>query len=472
MIEAQQILALLTSGTSVNPGDSPGARPVPQQSLRQWAEDSGSALLDPNRYPAIEWDALYFTFYAEPATTSEPEAIVVSKRDVWCLLRRGNTVLLSDGVTHHTTRIYAIDRENDAIVIVDPWPDRFFMLRGRNVRGYTAELLPMTSPGGRKTLIRVSRNDFLKTVVGFVAMDTTGLIGYYSSVDAVAARKPKTLLSFGLTLLHWGDNRFVDRSLPLIRSTLHLARQGKDVDTERVAANRLHLANLLSHFTAVERNDRARADAALADVKRLERRYGRHKLISSNRAPDNYRIALAARSAGDFDSAIAFFSWAIDKDANYEVAYLDRAVVWAHMGESTHVIADTTKAITLNAHEVDSLTRERASRHPPDPLSQSQDAERERRLLQWRIQALGLRASHYYLTGLFREALVDAQVLVSLQPNSATGHAMIGLVEFQSGRLAAAKEALQRAVELEKDPRLLEMATEILREVEARLRTD
>ncbi len=72
----------------------------------------------------------------------------VPRKNFWYLARPGDTVLLSDGITHHYTFIHGIDRRAQTIDLADLWPDRIFLRDGLNAAGVAATLIP--GSGGRQ----------------------------------------------------------------------------------------------------------------------------------------------------------------------------------------------------------------------------------------------------------------------------------------------------------------------------------
>jgi hypothetical protein len=187
MIQSKEFVELRLQGGVGYEGDQPDARPLPKVSLRALAEDLEAALRRHQRDgKPIDPNAIYFTFHADTAPSREPEVISVPKPDLWCLVQRGDTVLLSDGSDPHITSVFSVNRETRSIFILDPWPERFFMLKGRNVRGYSAELVdfPDLISGGdaQRKLVRIDKDQFLKVAVGIITLDTPSLIDHYFTI--------------------------------------------------------------------------------------------------------------------------------------------------------------------------------------------------------------------------------------------------------------------------------------------------
>lgn len=91
------------------------------------------------------------------------------------------------------------------------------MLKRNSKKGYTAELIdfPDLFSGDKATkkIVSISRDEFLKVLVGSITVDTPDLIQYYFTINPAALKHANTHLAFGVALLHWSDDRFVERSI-------------------------------------------------------------------------------------------------------------------------------------------------------------------------------------------------------------------------------------------------------------------
>ena len=129
-------------------GDIPGAPPPPEMSLHDLAVDLIPPLRQRQREPPdpIDPDATYFTFQSDRAPSGDPEVISAPKQDLWCLLRSGDIVLVRAGADAHIARIFDVDRQTQTALIADFWPDRFFMVKGTNLFGFSGELVRVEEP--------------------------------------------------------------------------------------------------------------------------------------------------------------------------------------------------------------------------------------------------------------------------------------------------------------------------------------
>lgn len=477
MVQNSTLHGLMSQGFIGNEGDMPDARPLPQRSLRQHAEDLEALLRSHQRSGnTVHPDALYFTFYAGTAPENEPEAIAISEHEFWCLTRHDNTVLLSDGVDHHTTRIFSVEREDSAVYILDPWPERFFMLEGRNVRGYTAKLVDFEHPLLRpfvhallqddevlnadftRKLVKIDEQQYLKVIAGLVTIDTPEFIDYFFTIKPAAAEDARTRLAFGLTLLHRGNNRFVAEAVEQVEKALEIAQRTGSENIERTAASRLNLALLLEYYSDRERGDGADAEAKWNRQRELLQRYGEELLVADYAAIDDYRLGLTAGRARDFDGAITFLTRAIEKKPDYQVAFLYRALAKeAQRQDASGVLEDASKALELNVIERRALAAKRAERHPRDELGRLRDDGQEDYLTEWEARALRVRGTSLQLLEQYDRSLLDGQRLVELEPENSKGYALVGFSFLGMGEIAKARASLEQAAARETESQSLSM---------------
>jgi hypothetical protein len=129
----------------------------------------------------------------------------------------------------------------------------------------------------------------------------------------------------------------------------------------------------------------------MVELKELWDRYGKESIIGSNRAIDNFRLGKRAGDASDLDSAILFFTRAIERKLDYQEAYLYRGVAKVKKGDATGVVADATEALKLNAQARVTLAQQKTTRHKRDLIGQARDTGTEHYLDTWQALALQIR---------------------------------------------------------------------------------
>jgi tetratricopeptide (TPR) repeat protein len=243
-----------------------------------------------------------------------------------------------------------------------------------------------------------------------------------------------------------------------LRKALQLLQAGGHREQEHYSANRLHLALLIEYYRHTLQKDRARAETILAELKELWHRYGKEEILSQNRELDYYRLGLLAGNAWDLDSAILFFTRAVEKDPVYQQAYVYRALAKGKKQDAVGAIQDATRALELNAEARESLAKQKKR----DYIGQWKDASMERNLGDLQALALQVRGSKFLMLGKVEEALKDGQALIELQAENSKGYTIVGFAMLASGEVDAARKKLNAALELETEPQLRKVLEDTL----------
>lgn len=101
---------------------------------------------------------------ADRLKVSSAEAVRLPKEQFWGYLRPGDSVLLSDRVTHHYSIVFGVDRAADQIFFLDAWPDKFFALEDPELR---QQGVALTSIGCGKRLVKMPRKTFEELALAF-----------------------------------------------------------------------------------------------------------------------------------------------------------------------------------------------------------------------------------------------------------------------------------------------------------------
>ena len=452
LFQNQLLEIALTRQDQGHPEDDPNPRPGWIPNLHEYLEVSQSSYrqsLQARDFP----DTLYFLFLAQPYRSKEPEAISINRREVWCLIRAGDTVLLRRGKKNHFTSVFLIERNVGKIYLLDPWPHRF-LLR-------SAKIVDMAS----KKMLEVEGKEFLPAVVGFITLDTPDLLEHYFAVTPSARSSSAPYLSFGHSLLDYGDDRFVQSASSLFRSTHSVAKQAGDRAATVLAANRLHFALLLVYFNSIARDDTAATSRIKSELEALWRLYGKEAILTQNRAIDDYRLGLRAGDARDLNASIYFLDRAIESKAEYEDAYVYRALAKSKRGDQKGVIVDSTEAIKLINGELLQLAKRKRKRHPQDRYGIAFDKSKERRLRESWALAFQLRGTALNAVGRHQEARKDGIELIQLRPESSNGHVIAGFAELLMGDVQAAKGRFETALTLEARPELIYVIKDTLAKI-------
>jgi tetratricopeptide (TPR) repeat protein len=353
-----------------------------------------------------------------------PEAITVPAEHLWWLAASQDTVLLSDRRIHHYTEIANVDREQERISFSDPWPDDFFLLRGRNALGIAAR----RDPG-----LSISKAEFLRVVTGLVTWDTQRLVQHYFAAFPDRRADRDTLVRFGFALLDAEADELAPMAADLFaEAALLAAAVGSNEDAKR-AAQQAYLAASCGACRAATGGNRAALAAMQAVLRLVTAAYGRPALEAGLLTRELARLGNAAGYARDFKQARAVLDLAIGKDAAFEDGHWLRASVALQDGEPAAAAADAERALELNDAQLAKLAAERAAIDP-----------RGRWELEWKDSQIGgcraRRASELAVMvnaqiglGDLARARAAAAALIELQPRKPLRHLKLALVARAAG---------------------------------------
>jgi tetratricopeptide (TPR) repeat protein len=468
VIDGAEQLTMRLQGRVQFEGDRRDARPLPPTTLWNLTEDLSRALERSRKARLINRDALYFALHADTSPSREREVFSASKSTLWCVVQRGDTVLLSDGPTSHFTRVWSVNRETGYVYLLDLWPERFPFLKQEGVNSYKAVIERDTDVTARfqgpLKLVRVPRQEFEKTLVGVITLGTPDFVDYYlRAAPPGAAQRAETQLTLGLALLHEASDRFVDQSIPPLERATELFRSARRVKEEAYSASRLHLARMIQYYQRQLARDVAGLAATVAGLDPLWARYGKEQLLSTHDPLDLCRLGRVAVAADDLNSGAMFLTRAIEAKADYEEAFLYRAAASYRKADSpADVIIDATRALKLNDQARATLVKQKLSRHARDVIGQDRDRDTGDALDERKVLALRMRGPSLRQMRSASDALKDGQALVELRPAEAFGYQLVGFAEMDLGDTVEGRRNLERAAQLETDPILLKLLKDTL----------
>ena len=464
-----RIMNTLTSqGYGGYEGLEPDARPLPKITLTDLVRKMRRSL----RYAVaqgvpLETHAAYFTFHSDNVSIKGNDAISLPKHKLWCTVRRGDTVLLSHGSTHHYTKVYEVDHRLGSVDFVDYWPELSFsfMLKGHNVFGFTAELITLEglfSDNRPRKLVRVKREEFLKVALGLVTLDSPNFVTSFLDANPSSLNRADHLLAFSESLLNADNDEFVDSAAGRLTSALGLARKSGVVELEKIIAARLHFA-LLLNFYVHQINGKSQESTDLRELKSLWDLYGKDALFGVLDSVESLRIGVAAAKALAPHDAVKFLSTAIEKNAGSEEAYLHRAEVRLNAGELQAALEDISSALQLIVAAREALRQRSSSRLERDIAGHEEDDMERRMLENAQVAALVIEGHSFLGLQRWQDALKIGESLISSQPARFEGYDIAGFALAGLGRIGDAKEYLQRAVQLPVDQLSLRRIEEKLR---------
>jgi hypothetical protein len=391
---------LLTMTGLPHAGDAERPRPMEQVNLddfRQRLENQHGAIR------RVVHDALYLIFWNDRVRVPTEQGLRVPADHLWWVATPGDTVLLSDGVTHHYTSVGRVDRDADTISFADPWPADFFLQKHRNVLGIEAQGTVIT------------RADFARATTGVLTWDTARLIDAYLETFPRQQDPIDQRLRAGHAIMNVGPEQLAAHAVKHFVAALRLAHQASDERRTLRAAACAWLAGSCAMAPAMASGNQ-QAVALLEQMVEPARRLAKPQVLLEHLVPDELcRLANAAGQTGGLPLAEAATSVAIQKDPGFEYAYWLRAIarVRANPGAAAE---DARRALELNRHALAKLETEVAhlGRGPVDAgMTRTRLAERRHR----RVQELNTLVAACANGGDHRAARDAVLELCALTPN-------------------------------------------------------
>jgi tetratricopeptide (TPR) repeat protein len=440
-------------------GDDENPRRLPKRTLgsfkRQFSDYFQASPL-PGEVRAPQ--ALYLAFCSDRVKVPAEDAIAVPREDLWWLAAPNDLVLLSDRVTHHYTTVHRVWPGGRRIYFLDDWPDRIFLKEGLNSAGVRAEISPYFAgifdeamPG--KQEVGITRDEYLKVIVGVITQDTPALIEGYMEHRPRARASYAINLSSGLTLLDAAQDNVARFAVPYLTRALAIAREQGQSENEARAAAALYVALLVSARRAREQGD-ALAEKPFEEWRLdLVSRYGQQQLLDGLSIEQLCRLGNAAGWGRDFERAATYLDLAVAREPGHEGARWLRAKVRLRLEDSAGALEDTTEAIAANRRRTQEREAERDARDPRDRWGRIDDEGRLAGLRTRRGDEHANRASALIKLGRTEEARADARHAIDCSPAESGGYRLLALIEYQAGNLSAAREQLAQAIAREKGVR-------------------
>jgi len=382
-------------------GDSEKPRPLPKTTFLDFKEKIQGIFRI-----SLSSDVLIYAFHSDKYKFNEQESIPIPKKDFIFLAREADFVLLSDRVTQHYTKIYKVDRKLSKIFLLDPWPNKIFLREGYNEAGISAEIVD--------NIVSITMDEFLRIIVGIITFDTPELIEHYFHINSSAKKNAHRVLSLGCSLLNYGNDKFVDRSLPYLRLALNLSEQTDNTDLKLKIAQRLIVAlNIIYYINLLNNND---AENIKNEIQDIYNKYSKIDIDKYSIAEDYYRLGNASGRAGQYIDAINFYSEVISIDNNHEDAYLYRALAKSNIQDTNGAINDATKAVGLLERKYNKAKL--SLNEPVNESSKLRQLEIFNTLDQFKYkitEVLNIRGNAYYLTGQKDLAYKDAKTIQHIQ---------------------------------------------------------
>lgn len=365
-------VATVLSGAT-RPAD-PSVRPMAEVSLSDMAEIY-DGVVAPMRRELPDLGA--FPVWSARRSVALERGLAVPADHLWWFVAPGDTVLLSDRVTHHFTTVGGIDRPSGTVSFVDAWPDEFFLRAGHNTLGITADGT------------RITRADFAKVAVGIVTIDRAALFGAYLAAFPRQAVSEEVHCRIGHAITNVGSDRLLPLAACHFDVARRLARKHGDTDLEMHAAARLLMSATCGHAVCVAAGLRAEGEAtkALLDAVPPEMADAALRQLT----PDELcRTAFCVSHVGGHDTAEALASRAVSLDPGFADGHLIRARARLHLGRPREAIDDLTSCLDLVDASLRDITKREQGVHRMDVVTSSRLVRAKAMLEQRRATACDL----------------------------------------------------------------------------------
>ena len=464
-------------------GDGPDARPnlhEPIGDVRRQSEELLGSIqhTSPFRLSGLT----YFAITDQKLRSSDDEVIGVPPSMLWCFVHEGDLVLLSDHTASHYTRVYSVDRPGKRIVFTDQWPERMFVLEGRNRLGLRGQLdfpdlhqlyrqiLQFTFPGfDQKTadafhqnlanwalvgtlggkgprVVSITQAEFQAVAVAVVTLDSFDNIPARISPMIDGRARSNALMAAGRIALRQQPPLY-QAGAEIASRALNAALAIQDPSlAARVRALQL-MAWTLDRYAAVAAGNDKRANTLASSINALGRNTPLATLIGTWMPRDLSQVGNAAERGGDLANAVAYFNEAISHDRSLAEAWLGRATAKVKQSDAEGAYNDATRALALNETAVKSVEERRTRRHPKDADGIRFDDWELASLKDNRLAARRIRVAASMLTNNCAQIQHDARELISAK--SPEGLAALANCESLAARTGSAKQLNEQAIKLE-----------------------
>lgn len=307
-------------------------------------------------------DTAVFAIWSSRRRVPLDKGLAVPPDHLWWFADSCDTVLLSDRVTHHYTRVSIVDREAETIGFMDQWPDDFFLKEGRNTLGICA----------RGTVI--TRADFVRAVVGINTWDRLSLFDAYLEAFPEQAASAEIQCRIGYAIMTIHSEALTPRAAVYFDRARQLADEAGNSALELEAAARVFLAAGCGYAYTQAMNDAAAAQQMRERLNAVIERHHTDSLLSQLRTHELGRLAFCTEQIGDFATAEAAINQAIGLDSNFEDGYWLRAKTRFKTGRPREALENIETMLALNDKTLAQLdARERAT-HEDDVIARQQIA--------------------------------------------------------------------------------------------------
>jgi tetratricopeptide (TPR) repeat protein len=348
------ISTVFSLGTSGYAGDDPNPRPMTPVNLFEMARIADRAVAPLRREVP---DAAFFPIWSTRVRSALDHGLAVPPDHLWWFVEPGDTVLLSDRITHHFTTAGHVDRNSDTISFVDPWPNDFFLQDGRNTLGIESEGT------------RITRTEFAKATIGIATWDRLSLFDAYLQAYPGQAASAEVQCRLGYVILAIGSDRLTPPAAMRFSMARDLARQAGDAKLELASAARLYLSAMCGHAVMTSAGQQPLAEAMAGLLRDLHASHSPAELAAQLKPQELARLAFCVSQVGRHDTAEAASSRAIELDPAFDEGYWLRGAARFHQGRIAEALADADQFLDINTRAMAELSQRRSTIHPSNNIA-------------------------------------------------------------------------------------------------------
>ena len=329
-------------------GNDPNPRPMTPVNLTDMAR-----ILDQSVAPLRREipDAAYFAIWSTRTRSALDAGLAVPPEHLWWFVEPGDTVLLSDRITHHFTSAGYVDRDVGTISFADPWPEDFFLKEDRNTLGIAA------------VNTQITREEFTKAAVGLATWDRLPLFDAYLQAYPSQAQSAAVHCRIGHAILAIGSDRLTPSAAMRFSKAYDLAQAAGDGELERACAAPLYLSAMCGHAVMASTGIEDVAAAMAGLLRDLHRRHSAEELAMQLNPKELARLAFCVSHVGRHDMAEAASTRAMTLEPGFEDSYWLRATARFKQGRAQDAFGDVETFLDINERDMAELKRQRSATH-------------------------------------------------------------------------------------------------------------
>jgi tetratricopeptide (TPR) repeat protein len=301
-------------------------------------------------------DTAEFAIWSTRTRSALDSGLAVPPEHLWWFVERGDTVLLSDGVTHHFTSAAHVDREAGTISFADLWPEDFFLQQDCNTLG-------IASVG-----TRITRAEFARAAVGLVTWDRLPLLDAYLQAYPAQAQSAALQCRIGHMILAIGVDPLTTFAAMRFSMARDLARAAGDTALELECAARLYLSAMCGFAEMMRAGVEGMAGEMTRLLRDLQTSHAPEELEAQLKPQELARLGFCVSQVGRHDVADRAATRAIALDPGFEDSYWLRAAARFEQGRPQDALADVESFLDINDRDMAELKRQRSATHPENNI--------------------------------------------------------------------------------------------------------